>query len=72
VRAAPVIPSKDARKGPAPAHFDMVLVIEDEDRYTGEGMSGLRVGEVMVIFDLPSHFGHFPHPLAYIHWFRPL
>ncbi|KAG1867160.1 hypothetical protein DFJ58DRAFT_714433 [Suillus subalutaceus] len=72
VRAAPVIPSKDARKGPAPAHFDTVLVIEDEDRYTGEGMSGLRVGEVMVIFDLPSRFGHFPHPLAYIHWFRPL
>ncbi|KAG1792002.1 uncharacterized protein HD556DRAFT_1432737 [Suillus plorans] len=72
VHAVPVIPSKDARKGPAPAHFNTVLVIEDEDRYTGEGISGLCVGEVKVIFDLPSRFGHFPHPLAYIHWFRPL
>ncbi|KAG1799690.1 uncharacterized protein HD556DRAFT_1430484 [Suillus plorans] len=56
---------KDARKGPAPAHFDT-------GQYTGEGISGLRVGEVKVIFDIPSCFGHFPHPLAYIHWFQPL
>ncbi|KAG1848102.1 hypothetical protein F4604DRAFT_1883932 [Suillus subluteus] len=72
VCTAPVIPSKDARKGPAPAHFDTVLVIEDEDQYTGEGISGLRVGEVKVIFELPSCFRHFPRPLAYIHWFQPL
>ncbi|KAG1763526.1 hypothetical protein EDD22DRAFT_979343 [Suillus occidentalis] len=32
----------------------------------------LRVGEVRVIFKLPSRLGNFPHPLAYIHWFRPL
>ncbi|KAG1821369.1 hypothetical protein EV424DRAFT_1472331 [Suillus variegatus] len=73
IAKSPVIPLKDARKGPAPAHFDTVLVIKDEGRYTsGEGISGLRIGEVRVICDLPSRFGHLPHPLAYIHWFRPL
>ncbi|KAG1835333.1 hypothetical protein DFJ58DRAFT_908621 [Suillus subalutaceus] len=69
VRASPVIPATDVRRPPAPAHFDSVLVIEDENEYSGEG---LRVGEVRVVFKLPSRLGNFPHPLAYIHWFRPL
>ncbi|KAG0692373.1 hypothetical protein DFH29DRAFT_985800 [Suillus ampliporus] len=69
VHASPVIPASDVRRPPAPAHFDSVLVIEDGNEYTGEG---LRVGEVQVVFKLPSHLGNFPHPLAYIHWFRPL
>ena len=30
-----------------------------------------HVAQVWVIFDLPSQFGPFPHPLAYIHWYRP-
>jgi hypothetical protein len=33
---------------------------------------GLRVAQVRLIFDLPQHFGTFPHPLAYIEWFTPL
>jgi hypothetical protein len=33
---------------------------------------GLRVAQVRLIFDLPSHFGLFPHPLAYVEWFTPL
>jgi hypothetical protein len=33
---------------------------------------GLRVAQVRFIFDLPPHFGSFPHPLAYIEWFTPL
>ena len=33
---------------------------------------GLRVAEIQVIFALPSHFGSFPHPLAYVHWFTPI
>jgi hypothetical protein len=33
---------------------------------------GLQVAQVRVIFDLPPHFGIFPHPLAYIEWFTPL
>jgi hypothetical protein len=33
---------------------------------------GLRVAQVHLFFDLPSHFGPFPHPLAYIEWFTPL
>ena len=33
---------------------------------------GLHVGEIKVIFTLPPRLGNFPHPLLYIHWFRPL
>jgi hypothetical protein len=36
---------------------------------TGCILAGLRVEEVRAIFRLPSQFGHFPHPLAYVHWF---
>jgi hypothetical protein len=88
VHASPVIPASDVRRPPAPAHFDSVLVIEDGNEYTGQGISsehckldvgsfwptllGLQVGEVQVIFKLPSHLSNFPHLLAYIHWFQPL
>ena len=33
---------------------------------------GLCVAQVRAIFDLPQHFGTFPHPLAYVEWFTPL
>jgi hypothetical protein len=33
---------------------------------------GLRIARVRVIFELPRHLGTFPHPLAYVHWYRPL
>ncbi|KAG2741331.1 hypothetical protein P692DRAFT_201842290 [Suillus brevipes Sb2] len=72
VRASPEIPPKDIRKLPAPACFDMVLMIEDSKEYTGEDISGLRVGEVKVVFNLPPRLGHFACPLVYIHWFCPL
>ncbi|KAI9438407.1 hypothetical protein F5148DRAFT_960487, partial [Russula earlei] len=32
---------------------------------------GLCLARIHVIFKLPKHLGAFPHPLAYIHWFRP-
>jgi len=31
---------------------------------------GLRAAQVRIIFALPSHIGHFPHPLVYLRWFR--
>jgi hypothetical protein len=31
--------------------------------------TGLTVGQVRVIFQLPGEFGMFEHPLAYIEWF---
>ncbi|KAH9986038.1 hypothetical protein BJV77DRAFT_928185, partial [Russula vinacea] len=33
--------------------------------------SGLCAAQIHVIFLLPSHYGSFPHPLAYIEWFWP-
>jgi hypothetical protein len=30
------------------------------------------VARIRVIFDLPRQFGAIQHPLAYIHWYRPL
>ncbi|KIJ58647.1 hypothetical protein HYDPIDRAFT_102234 [Hydnomerulius pinastri MD-312] len=34
--------------------------------------AGLCVAEVWAIFKLPAHLGHYPHPLAYVHWFKLL
>jgi hypothetical protein len=35
-------------------------------------LAELQVARVRVLFSLPSFFGWFPHPLAYVHWYRPL
>jgi hypothetical protein len=35
-------------------------------------MIGLRTAEVRVIFRLPPRFGLYPHPLVYVHLFKPL
>jgi hypothetical protein len=32
---------------------------------------GLRAAQIRVIFELPAQYGRFPHPLAYIEWYRP-
>ncbi|KIJ12244.1 hypothetical protein PAXINDRAFT_14868 [Paxillus involutus ATCC 200175] len=72
IRAAPEAPPRDARKKPTPAVFDMALVIEDPVIWDGVGMQGGRVGQIKVIFKLPSFLGKMKHPLVYIHWFRPL
>ncbi|KAG1789923.1 uncharacterized protein HD556DRAFT_1446500 [Suillus plorans] len=72
IRASPVVASRDPRKLPAPARFDTALFIENRELYTAKGISGLRVGEVKVVFNLPSRLGKFSHPLLYVHWFRPL
>ena len=34
-------------------------------------LTGLRVAEIRVIFKLPTQFGKFSQPLAYVHWFKP-
>ncbi|KIK44335.1 hypothetical protein CY34DRAFT_23094 [Suillus luteus UH-Slu-Lm8-n1] len=72
LRASPVVASRDPRRPPAPARFDTALVIENRELYTGKGIAGLHVGEVKVVFNLPSRLAIFSHPLLYIHWFRPL
>ncbi|KAI9511044.1 hypothetical protein F5148DRAFT_975813 [Russula earlei] len=52
--------------------FDTILVTESGNRpQTSKGFQGLRLAWIHVIFELPKHLGAFPHPLAYIHWFRP-
>ncbi|KAI9459627.1 hypothetical protein HD554DRAFT_2206981 [Boletus coccyginus] len=53
-------------KPPTLARFDTILM----DRRGG--LYGLCMAEVCAIFRLPSHLGNYPHPLAYIHWFKPL
>ncbi|KAI9437093.1 hypothetical protein F5148DRAFT_1278501 [Russula earlei] len=45
--------------------FDTILVTESGNRpQTSKGFQGLRLARI-------HHLGAFPHPLAYIHWFRP-
>ena len=33
---------------------------------------GLQVGQIKVLFNVGPLFGKTRHPLAYVHWFRPL
>ena len=42
------------------------------ERSKSNSLSGLSVAQIRVIFSLPKHLGYHPHPLAYIHRFRPL
>ncbi|KAH7917273.1 hypothetical protein BV22DRAFT_1135543 [Leucogyrophana mollusca] len=71
VRTAPER-SNGPRKPPTPARFDTVLIVEDEDARRLGGLNGLCAAEVRVIFTLPPHLGSSAHPLAYVHFFRPL
>lgn len=32
---------------------------------------GVRAAQIRAIFRLPAQYGQFPHPLAYVEWFRP-
>ncbi len=37
-------------------------------------LTGLRIGRVHAIFELPKHYPlpRIPHPLVYVEWFTPL
>ncbi|KAI6133567.1 hypothetical protein EV401DRAFT_2053589 [Pisolithus croceorrhizus] len=39
---------------------------------TNHSLSGMQLAQVQVIFNLPDHFGSYPHPLAYVEWFTTL
>ncbi|OBZ67757.1 hypothetical protein A0H81_12304, partial [Grifola frondosa] len=72
VRATPVQPRRGTRK-PVAQRFDTALIIEDKIQFESEGgFAGLRPAQIRVIFRLPQHLGHCPHPLVYVQWFRPL
>ena len=32
----------------------------------------VHIAQVRIIFKLPEHIGHYPHPLAYVEWFTSL
>ncbi|KAI6095123.1 hypothetical protein EDD17DRAFT_1772574 [Pisolithus thermaeus] len=60
------------RKPPTPARFDTVLTLFDKELLQCGGFHGLCIAEIRVIFKLPGHLGNYLHPLAYVHWFKPL
>ncbi|KAH9900748.1 hypothetical protein C8Q73DRAFT_636509 [Cubamyces lactineus] len=70
VRAAPSKPRFQDRKA-VPAQFDCALFVVDEDAFRDQGgLTGLRAGQVHVIFRLPDHL-NYNEPLVYLNWFRP-
>ncbi|KAN0103980.1 hypothetical protein V8E52_011444, partial [Russula decolorans] len=73
LRACCATPSRSLRtKSDTPAHFDTALVVQDRNLHQEMGgLHGLHAAQIRVIFTLPSQYGTFPHPLAYIEWFRP-
>ncbi|KAJ6566640.1 hypothetical protein B0H19DRAFT_939699 [Mycena capillaripes] len=75
VRAtAPSPASFNQRKSVEPAHLDFALIRTGERNIFTDGtaLAGLRVAQVKVIFQVPSHYPGKNGPLAYIEWFTPL
>ncbi|KAJ7040177.1 hypothetical protein C8F04DRAFT_1314136 [Mycena alexandri] len=75
VRAtAPAPASHTRRRAAEPAHLDYALIRTGESNpfTAGTALEGLRVAQVKVIFQVPSHYPSKPGPLAYIEWFTPL
>ncbi|KAJ7689554.1 hypothetical protein B0H17DRAFT_937114, partial [Mycena rosella] len=69
-------PMKLTAKGVKPAkrgQFDTILVQQNppgtDQRPTDVGIS---VARVRVIFRLPEDYGHYPDPLVYVDWYKPL
>ena len=50
----------------------IVTLVRDLWLITDVGFLGVRVGEIPVIFKPRSTQVNTRHPLAYVHWFRPL
>ncbi|KAJ7193475.1 hypothetical protein GGX14DRAFT_537556 [Mycena pura] len=75
VRAIKGEPQRFTPKGAQPAkagQFDTVIV-RVHSRLEGNGPTdGLSVARVRVIFKIPSDFGGYPDPVAYVDWFKPL
>ncbi|KAJ7666586.1 hypothetical protein DFH06DRAFT_1126680 [Mycena polygramma] len=75
VRASAPSPANLAqRKSAEPAHLDFALIRTGEQTtfMAGTALEGLRVAQVKVIFQVPSHYPGVKQPLAYIEWFTPL
>ncbi|KAJ6572677.1 hypothetical protein B0H10DRAFT_2444294 [Mycena sp. CBHHK59/15] len=78
VRAtAPVLGTTgiERRRAVEPAHHDFVLVRTGEANASTDGtaVEGLRIAQVRVIFQLPTHYPiKSAQPLAYVEWFTPL
>ncbi|KAJ7017848.1 hypothetical protein C8F04DRAFT_978411 [Mycena alexandri] len=75
VRATAPAPASFAqRRAAEPAHLDCALIRTGESNSftAGTALAGLRVAQVKVIFQVPSHYPGKPGPLAYIEWFTPL
>nr|GAT52131.1 predicted protein [Mycena chlorophos] len=74
IRATRPIPARDLKKA-IPAHFDTILARPDgppKRQVKRLSIEGLIPGRVRAIFMLPSEYGVFSTPLAYVEWYRPL
>lgn len=72
IRATKYQPAIGLKKAQA-AHFDTVLAREHPGpRILANGpLDGLCVARVRAIFRLPTEYGKYEHPLAYVEWFKP-
>ncbi|KAF8814138.1 hypothetical protein BYT27DRAFT_7206323 [Phlegmacium glaucopus] len=64
--------TRDGIKAASPARFSTVLVQETPATEKENPLSGVRIAQVRLIFRLPVVHGSYHHPLAYVHWFKPL
>ncbi|KIJ34381.1 hypothetical protein M422DRAFT_80926, partial [Sphaerobolus stellatus SS14] len=67
IRASPALPQHRLGRKPTPAFFDTALV-DTKGEADVMGFEGVDVVQVKAIFRLPSHFGSYPHALAYVEY----
>ncbi|KAJ7797991.1 hypothetical protein B0H14DRAFT_3114235 [Mycena olivaceomarginata] len=75
IRAVRGEPGKMTTKGVLPAKeglFDTVLTRTDIPDRAHRPTEGISVARVRLIFRLPESYGSYPHPLAYVDWYKPL
>ncbi|KIM52400.1 hypothetical protein SCLCIDRAFT_61919, partial [Scleroderma citrinum Foug A] len=72
IRAKPKV-AACGRKAGSPARFDTAFVWDKGHQLrVFWGPDKMQIAQVRVIFKLPDHLGHYPHPLAYMEWFTSL
>ncbi|KAJ6456801.1 hypothetical protein C8R47DRAFT_996166 [Mycena vitilis] len=75
IRAVKREPLRLTPKGVKPekaGQFDTVLARTKSSQQNAGPTDGLCVARVRVIFRIPSNFGEFSDPVAYVDWFKPL
>lgn len=73
VKGKPETRTTRGNRRPASAPRFSTALVRIKPMEEGKGpLDGLAIVQIRLIFQLPEIFGRYPHPLVYVHWFKPL